>query len=126
VYKDKQAMHPAVSLRDYLAAQAMQANIASWNAEISSEYRIKLLKDWVKHYGNKTVYECVALISYEMADAMLSVRNGKGCWTDEDMTNGMMSILEQTKKSDNSVHEVYPDIDWAKEYVNSLKETNKP
>lgn len=73
---EQNGLLPAVSLRDYFAGQAMVANVASWNAEISPEYRTKLLEDWVKHYGNKTVYECVALISYEMADAMMSVRNG--------------------------------------------------
>jgi hypothetical protein len=45
----------------------------------------------------------------------------KGCWTDEDTLKAMLAILDQSKKSDNSIHEVYPDIDWAKKYLQSLK-----
>ena len=65
----------SISLRDFIATQAMAANMSTWNSEISDEYRIKLLQDWVKRFGNENVYKCIALISYEMADAMLSVKD---------------------------------------------------
>ena len=67
----------SVSLRDFLAAQAMVANMTTWNSELSNEYRIKLLENWIKNFGDADVYKCIASISYEMADVMLAVRNEK-------------------------------------------------
>lgn len=63
-----------VSVRDFFAANALKAEIESWNAEMSDEYRAKLLEDMIERHGETTVYEALAKNSFEMADAMLHAR----------------------------------------------------
>ena len=65
---------PNVSVRDFFAANALKAEIESWNAEMSDEYRAKLLEDMIERHGETTVYEALAKNAFEMADAMLHAR----------------------------------------------------
>lgn len=65
----------SVSLRDYIATECMKSEIIAWNKEMSNEYRAKLLEDMIERYGNIKVNDAIALMSYEMADAMLSARS---------------------------------------------------
>ena len=63
-----------VSVRDFFAANALKAEIQSWNAEMSDEYRAELLEDMIERHGETTVYEALAKNAFEMADAMLHAR----------------------------------------------------
>ena len=63
-----------VSVRDFFAANALKAEIQSWNAEMSDEYRAMLLEDMIERHGETTVYEALAKNAFEMADAMLHAR----------------------------------------------------
>jgi len=65
----------SVSLRDFFAAEAMKAECISWNAELSNEYRAKILEDMIERWGQTTVYEAIALNSWEMADNMLKAKS---------------------------------------------------
>lgn len=67
--------HVSVSLRDFFAAEAMKAECISWNAEMSNKYRAKILKDMIERWGKTTVYEAIALNSWEMADNMLKAKS---------------------------------------------------
>ena len=67
----------SVSLRDYIATECMKSEIIAWNKEMSNEYRAKLLEDMIERYGNIKVNDAIALMSYEMADAMLSARSNE-------------------------------------------------
>ena len=67
----------SVSLRDYIATECMKSEIIAWNKEMSKQYRVELLEDMIKRYGNIKVNDCIALMSYEMADAMLSARSNE-------------------------------------------------
>ena len=67
----------SVSLRDYIATECMKSEIIAWNKEMSNEYRAKLLEDIIERYGNIKVNDAIALMSYEMADAMLSARSNE-------------------------------------------------
>lgn len=69
--------HVSVSLRDYIATECMKSEIIAWNKEMSNEYRAKLLEDMIERYGNIKVNDAIALMSYEMADAMLSARSNE-------------------------------------------------
>ncbi len=71
VYNDQ---NPGMTLRDYFAAKAMASVILVWNTEATQSHRALLKKSWSEQYGNKTVRDCVALDSYNMADAMLKAR----------------------------------------------------
>jgi hypothetical protein len=64
-------------LRDYFAAQAMKSEIIAWNSPIPDDHREIILQDWERRFGDKTVNEFIALSSYEMADAMMSVKYAK-------------------------------------------------
>lgn len=67
----------SVSLRDYIATECMKSEIIAWNKEMGNEYRAKLLEDMIERYGNIKVNNAIALMSYEMADAMLSARSNE-------------------------------------------------
>lgn len=67
----------SVSLRDYIATEYMKSEIIAWNKEMSNEYRTKLLEDMIERYGNIKVNDAIALMSYQMADAMLSARSNE-------------------------------------------------
>lgn len=67
----------SVSLRDYMATECMKSEIIAWNKEMSNEYRSRLLEDMIERYGNIKVNDAIALMSYEMADAMLSARSNR-------------------------------------------------
>lgn len=69
--------HDSVSLRDYIATECMKSEIIAWNKEMSNKHRSKLLEDMIKRYGNIKINDAIALMSYEMADAMLSARSNK-------------------------------------------------
>lgn len=66
-----------ISLRDYIATECMKAELIAWNKEMSNEYRTKLLEDIIDRYGNIKVNDAIALMSYEMADAMLLARDNE-------------------------------------------------
>lgn len=71
-------MLPAVSVRDYFAGLAMQSYTQVWNAEISVNHREVMLADMVKRYGRDVkVNDAIAMMAYEIADSMLSARNGR-------------------------------------------------
>lgn len=69
----------SISLRDFFAAEAMKAECISWNAEMSDEYRAKILEDMIERWGETTVYEAIALNSYEMSDNMLKAKSRNEC-----------------------------------------------
>jgi hypothetical protein len=60
-----------IEIRDYIAAEAMKAEIISWNSEMSKEHRVSLLEDMVKRFGSITINEAISKSAYEMADAMM-------------------------------------------------------
>jgi len=65
----------SVSLRDFFAAEAMKAECISWNAELSDKHRAAILEDMIERWGQTTVYEAIALNSWEMADNMLKAKS---------------------------------------------------
>lgn len=75
---DARPLLPAVSLRDYFAGLAMQSYTQVWNGEISQNHRKVMLSDMVTRYGyDVKINDAIALMSYEIADSMLSARNGR-------------------------------------------------
>ncbi len=63
---DVKTYHKGMTLRDYFANSAMQANLTSPELmEITSETSIK----------DGSAFEAIARVSYQIADAMLKQRN---------------------------------------------------
>lgn len=76
--KDLRVCEVSVSLLDFYAAEAMKAEIISWNAEMSDSHRSKLLEDMINRFGQTTVYEALSKNSFEMAEVMVKERcNGR-------------------------------------------------
>lgn len=67
-------MEETQELRDKIAIECMKIEIASWNAEMSKNHRVARLKDWISRHGDLSINECIAIDSYQMADAMLKAR----------------------------------------------------
>jgi len=64
-----------VTKRDFFAAEAMKAEIITWNSEMSDEHRAALLEDMIERNGDLTINEQMAKDSFSLADIMLKYSN---------------------------------------------------
>lgn len=67
----------SVSLRDYIACEAMKAKIMVWDTELTNKHRQILLEDMIERYGNVTVNDALSMMCYEIADSILKARSNE-------------------------------------------------
>jgi hypothetical protein len=60
---------------DRFAVEIVKSEVISWNTEMSKEHRELILQDMINRYGGKTTLnDCIANMSYELAESMMKVR----------------------------------------------------